>query len=222
MFPMWKIEMEDTYRYRDVDSDIWVGAEPHELLRTGFKSVLYVKENVNEDWIKLPGLPQDLAHAHVRFEHIKQNYSYWKSCFLNPNVVMFSVDGRMFKLNYVHWNQFSVSGHLVGYPETDDFWTKRNFSLENVYVFTYVKDEMVLMSGEVYLNGEKILTREDLIKIEQDHGIATYKWENFWDKDLLNYIQKNYPQAKTYNGHLCSGGFPWTRKQEQGVEVKPI
>lgn len=220
MFPMWKIEMEDTYRYRDVDSDIWVGSDPADLLRTGFKSVLYIKENIDQDWVKLPGLPKDLVAASLRLQHIKESYSHWKSCFVTGDPVMFSYENQMFRLKYVWFNEFCIYGEPI---EPDKYYCedggiKIDFSVDNAFVFTYSRDEMVYDSGQVYMNGELLLSRKDLRELQRTKGIEVHWWDNFWNLKLLDYIKKHWPQAKRYNGWLSSGPFPWTVAEQRAAK----
>jgi hypothetical protein len=201
MFPMWKVVIEDTYRYRDVDSGIWVNSEPHELLRTGNKSVLYVKDNVNEDWKELYRIPSDLARAHVKVEEIKSHYNYWKNVFLNKDLVMFEYENQVFKDPYVMFNQLCISGTPIE-PEKyycEEGYVKVDFS--ESYVFGYERDELLMKNGQLYMNGELLYSREDLEKEE----IKYYQLESMFGKEARDWVHENIPEAKRFSSWGASG-----------------
>lgn len=198
VFPLFKVVFEESFRFRDVDSEIWLDSEEHELIRRGHKSVLYVKEKYGDDWVVVyDRLSNDLIEAHIQIEKIKQSYSYWKSVFVKNEPIMFVYQNQVFKNPYVMFNQLCISGQPIE-PEkyyVDDRSIKVDFFKS--YVQPISKDEVLLHAEQLYLNGELIFTKEQLKK---------YKPYGF-NKEIKKLVIDNYPDAKTYRSDWESGSI---------------
>ena len=204
MFPMWKIEMEDTYRYRDIDCDYQLDMEPHELLRTGHISKLSVKDNVNEEYREIYRLPHNIFEAGVKFNQIKENYDYWTSTFVKNKPVMFTYENQVFKNPYVMFDQLCISGKPI---EPDRYFTKDGegpkVDFSESYVFTYPENELLILNGKGYMNGEIVITPKEL----KDADIAYHRLSNMFPKEVQDWVEAKLPAARSYSGHMCSGGL---------------
>lgn len=203
IYPLFKVEIEDTWRYRDVDSEIWIDSTPDELIRKGSKAVLYVKNSpLDSEWSVLyPSLPSDLVYAKVKIDHIKENYRYWSSNFLDPDLVMFTYQNQVFKNPYVMFDQLCVSGDPVE-PEKyycDGERVKVDFSED--YVFTFRKNELLVFNGQMFLNGELVATVKDI----QESGIPYHRFEMMFGNDACSWVKNRFPEATQFNSWTASG-----------------
>lgn len=167
IFPLFKIVLEDIYRFREVDSDIWFDAEEHELIRSGFKGTLYVKESYGDNWqVVCDSLPANLVETQLMIEKIKERYSYWKDVFVVKEPVMFVFENQVFKNPHVLFNQLCITGEPIE-PEKyycEEGRIKVNFL--NDYVLPIHKDEVLMHGEQIYLNGELIYNREQLKELK--------------------------------------------------------
>lgn len=199
VFPLFKVEIEDTVRVRDVDVEWLLDAEEHELIRKGHKSVLYVKEKYGDDWkVVYNDLPGNLISAHVEIEEIKQHYNYWKSIFVNNKPAMFIYENQVFKNPYVIFDQLCICGEPIE-PEkyyTEEGQIKVNFFKS--YVRSISENKVLLHARQLYLNGKIIFDEEQL---------KEYKHNLYFSDELKKVIIENYPEVIGYESDFESGSF---------------
>lgn len=196
-FPLFKIEFEETYRFRDVDVDYLLDAEPHELLRKGHRAVIYVKDSKDEDWkVLYDGLSMDLHEAALEIREIKNNLSMWRRQYIDNPPVMFVYQNQVFKQPYVMFDQLCIAGYPIEpwkyYVEDDaikvDFFKS--------YVRPIPKNTVLLHAEQLYFNGELLYSTAELKEL----GMPLYM-----SSDLINFIKKAIPEATHYESDMESG-----------------
>ena len=198
-FPMFKVVFEDTYRFRDVDSDYLLDSEPHELLRKGHKALIFIMESYGEDWkVLYDGLSFDIVEASVEIREIKEKYSYWKSIFVDQKPVMFIYQNQVFKNPYVMMDQLCVSGDPIEPQKyyTDGDGVKVNFFKS--YVRPIPEGTVLIHAEQIYFNGELLYTKEELETL----GIKTYL-----TSEMVKFIKENIPEATHYEAEMESGSL---------------
>ena len=196
-FPLFKVVFEDTYRFRDVDVEYLLDAEPHELLRKGHSAVVYVKDSKDEDWkVLYEGLSMNLHEASLEFQEIKSNLSMWRHQYIDNPPVMFVYHKQVFKQPYVMFDQLCVSGYPIEpfkyYLEEET--VKVNFFKS--YVKPISKGTVLIHAGQIYFDGELVYSRHELNEL----GIKTYM-----SSDMRDFIKKYIPEATHYETDMESG-----------------
>lgn len=210
-FPMFKVVFEDTYRFRDVDSDYLLDSEPHELLRKGHKALIFIMESYGEDWkVLYDDLSFDIVEASVEIREIKEKYSYWKSIFVDQKPVMFIYENQVFKDPYVMMDQLCVSGDPI---EPHKYYTDGDgvkVSFFKSYVRPIPEGTVLIHAEQIYFNGELLYTKEELEAL----NVRTYL-----SSEIVKFIEESIPEATHYEAEMESGSL---FKKEPGVDVDGV
>jgi hypothetical protein len=196
-FPLFKVEFEETYRFREVDVDYLLDAEDHELLRKGHRAVIYIKEKYGDDWkVLYEDLSFNMIRAYLEIEEIKSNYSFWKSQFIDKPPVMFVYQNQVFKEPYVMMTQLCISGKPIEPHKyyTDEGSIKVDFFKS--YVRAIPKNTVLIHAEQVYYNGELLYTREHLNSL----GVETYLVSS-----IISFLKPNLPLKTPYEAEMESG-----------------
>ena len=205
MFPMYKMVFEDTYRYRDIDVEYLIDAEPHELLRTGSSNILYIKKSINQkDWDEIYRLPNNLMLAQLKINRIKEIYDYQIESLNNKEYCMVEYENQMFKLT--HWIPSQL--HYVAEPiEPEKYYCEEGdikVDLTEGYHFFYEHNTIVLRNNQAYINGELIISKCEFGK----NGIPEYyKLEMMYDLEVINWVKEKYPSVTSFDSIGASGGI---------------
>lgn len=196
-FPLFKIEFEETYRFRDVDVDYLLDAEPHELLRRGHRAVIYVKYSKDEDWkVLYEDLSMDLHKAAIQIEEIKNNLSMWRRQYIDNPPAMFVYQNQVFKQPYVMFDQLCIAGYPIEpwkyYVEEESI--KVDFFRD--YVRPIPKGTVLIHAEQIYFNGELVYSSHELNEL----GIKIYL-----SSDMRDFIKKAIPEATHYEADMESG-----------------
>lgn len=198
-FPLFKVEFEETYRFRDVDVDYLLDSEDHELLRKGHRAVMYVKEKYGDDWVVLyDNLSFNMIQAHLQIEEIKFDYPHWKRTYVDNPPVMFVYQNQVFKQPHVMMTQLCVAGIPIEPHKyyTDEGSVKVDFFKS--YVRPVPRNTILIHAEQVYYNGELLYTREHLNSL----GVQTYSVSSITDF-LKSYLPLKTPyEAEMESGYL--------------------
>lgn len=199
VYPLFKVEFEDTHYQRDVDSDIWLDSDMVDLVRTGRKAILYVKRKYGMDWeILYDGLSKDLVEASVQIREIKEQYQHWVWSYIDKPPVMFVYQNQVFKQPYVMFDQLCIAGIPIE-PEkyyTDEGSVKVSFFKS--YVRPIPENTILIHAEQVYYNGELLYSRSELRLL----NVKTYS-----TTEILNHIRLNnsIPKGTPYEADWESG-----------------
>ena len=201
-FPLFKSEFEEGFRFRDVDSELWINSEEDELLRTRNKAVLYIKEKYGDEWkVAYDDLSSNIHKAAIEIDKIKKHYKIWKNNW--AKAVMFEVHNQMFRLEYVFMDQLCVVGIPIEPEKYDTIDGSLKISFFDNIIFSYELNTVVLHAGQLYMNGKLLYHWRDLSEALHRTG---YRFEDF-DTELLNFVQENIPEADYYSSWSMSGYF---------------
>jgi len=198
IYPLFKVEFEDTHYMRDVDSDIWLDSEEHELIRKGHKAMAYVKEKYGDEWkVLYDNLSSNMVRASLELEEIKSNYSYWKSIYVDTKPVMFIYQNNVFKNSYVMMDQLCIAGEPI---EPEKYYTNDGRVKVSFFGSSYVKpipeNTILIHAEQIYFNGELLYSKPELVAL----GVRTYS-----TGEILAYAKNNVLGATAYTAEWESG-----------------
>jgi hypothetical protein len=212
-FPLYKVEFEDTHRFRDVDSDYLLDSEDHELLRKGHRAVIYIQEKYGDEWkVLYDDLSYDMVRASIEIEDIKFHYPMWKSQYIENPPVMFIYENQVFKQPHVMMDQFCVAGVPIE-PEkyfTDEGSIKVDFFKS--FVQPIPKNRALIHAEQIYFNGELLYSRRELNAL----GIKTYS-----SSSIVDFIRQNIKEATSYEAEMESGTLRSSNEGAINASTKP-
>ena len=199
IYPLFKVEFEDTHYLRDVDSGIWINSDDYELVRKSHRAQAFVKNKYGDEWIILyDDLSHDMVQAYIELRKIKQMYDYWRHVFVDEPPVMFVYQNNVFKNPHVMMSQLCISGEPIEPSKyfTDEGSVKVSFFKS--YVKPVAENTILVHNEQVYFNGELLYSRSELEKL----GIPTYSTSK-----IIDYVKAFIPEATSYESDMESGAI---------------
>lgn len=200
IYPLFKVVLEETFRFRDVDSEIWLDSEEHELVRSGNNNRIYVKDKYGDDWLLLfEGLSSDPLTMATQIRKIKDRYDMLKWQYFDNPPVMFTYHNQVFKVSGVYFGGLRIAGKPI---EPEKYYIEDNDSIvldlvKSDYIFPHKKNTILFHAGNAYLNGELIETKATLKEL----GHVGYTLKD----TLLNALATKYPEADAYESWMEAG-----------------
>jgi hypothetical protein len=198
-FPLWKVEFEE-FVYGKDSGNSW--DDPENDIRKKGKICYYKKEKLDDDW-QLQY--QDLFNSFDYAMHLAPITLYKLMECMPPkeDTVMFEWQDKMFKFKYWFDDQKCVYGEAIDEyinEYEDDSGVKAD--IIHSYIPFYSKDNLVVKSGNLYLNGEKVMSRQLL---KDAYGIEKHELEMMYPNAVKEKLKELFPQATSWTS-WCGGG----------------
>jgi hypothetical protein len=198
-FPLWRVDFQE-YVYGKDSGNEW--DDPENDIRKKGKILYYCKKDFYSEW------QEEYSEWFNSFDYALHQASitlHRLQSIMPPenDVVMFEYHDKMFTFEYWFEDQKCVCGESI-----DDFYNEyeddNNVKVDIVqsYVFFYAKDCLVIKNGNLYLNGELVMKKQDL---KEKHDIDKHSVEMMYPSSVQKKIKELFPQAKTYSS-WCAGG----------------
>jgi hypothetical protein len=198
-FPLWRVEFEE-YVYGKDSGNSW--DDPENDIRKKGRISYFMKESMDDDWqLYYDELFNDFDYA--MHQAPLTLYKLRDVRIPTDDDVMFEYHDVMYKLTYYSAEQKCVCGEAI------DEWTNEyeddntvKVDLVQSYVFLFKKDCIVVKNGNLYLNGEKVISRKLL---DEAYGISKYEVEMMYPNSVKNKVKEMFPHATSYSS-WCAGG----------------
>ena len=187
-FPLWKVESEQFVRGRD-SGQLW--SDPYNDVVLGLSVRYYSRDNVDESWRLEYEDSSSFFEIPKILERLKHINDIWINGLRNNEYCMFEFEHRIFSLDYFMDDQKCVSGRCISGDWFDDGELNDEIKVDfiSTHVNFYKRNCIVVRSGGIYLNGEKIMTSDEL---EGRYGIQYYEAVNCMSK-FVELINRLYP-----------------------------
>ena len=177
IYPLFKMLIEDAWKSEQIDSNTI------EITKKTVNSI-HIKTSVYSLWELLNvEVSDNVNKALKQLDQIKGSYKKWKKDYIDTPPVMFVYNGSVYVTPEVSFKTFCVSG--VGLDSMEGNRVVLNFF--ESFVEPYPKNLVLVHKGEVYLNGERIYTRNDLLKLNIKFPVLF--------GSIRRLIENNYPEA---------------------------
>lgn len=135
----------------------------------------------------------------------------WHSEHSVPNAVMFKHNGVMFKKTRWIEDQKCICGEAIDSWYRNDWSdTKKDVKVDIIQtrIFLYEANELVITNGRVYMNGEMLMTQQELadkLGCEVYHLEMMYGGKNC--PNITKKIKELFPQAESYETWQACGSL---------------